>query len=202
MFKVQEVLWTQCTWNRHTQTAENALYYWLFLMWRPPALGKIWPWLLPDKGGVSCRYVGPWVRLMNGGFYHETTRELQERMSGWAMKREALAAHQRGQSFPNIFFFMVVNTQGVYVHAWTYMRAQRHKHTHTHTNQYQQVRQHLRVIQKLSKHRLCSSQNNSPDVPSTHIWETFPLHWQIIIHLWAGSSLSFECRVSVCAFAQ
>lgn len=77
---------------KHTQTAENVLYSWLFLIRGPPVLGKIWSWLLPDKGGVSCRYVGPSVRLMNGGFYLETTRELQERMSGRATKRQTLAA--------------------------------------------------------------------------------------------------------------
>lgn len=31
-------------------------------------------WLLADRGGVSCRYTGPSLRLMNGGFYLQTTR--------------------------------------------------------------------------------------------------------------------------------
>lgn len=102
---------------KHRQTAENVLYYWLFSMWEPPAQGKIWPWLLPDKGGVSCHYVGPSVRLMNGGFYLETTRELQWRKECQVGNEEKdLGGFLVWAGFSKKTL-RVVTTHGVYVHA-------------------------------------------------------------------------------------
>ena len=148
-------------------------------MLRPPALDKIWPWLLPDKGGVSCRYDGPSVRLMNGGFYLETARELQ-----W--RKECQVASEGRETLANVGRALQTlrwtHTVCMYM-LQTYMRA----HTH-------QQRQHLRVIQKLKQHRLHSSRHETKQrpgqsqYPHKHIQEISIT--QIIIRLFGQEHLN------------
>lgn len=138
----------------HLKQKQNVLYYcWLFFMWGPPALSKIWPWLLPDKGGVSCRYVGPSVRLMNGGFYLETARELQWRKECQVRNEE----RDLGCSLAWAEFSKHVPLSRRWTHARTYMRAQRDARRQRH--------QHLRVIEKLNQHRLDASRHETKQRP-------------------------------------
>lgn len=118
--------------------------------------GKIWPRLLPDKGGVSCRYVGPSVRLMNGGFYLETARELQWRKECEAGNEE----RDLGGSLAWAEF-----SKHVLLSRWcTHTRCictclDVHEGTKRYTHQ--QRHQHLQVIQKLNQHRLYSSRHET-----------------------------------------
>lgn len=150
------------TWSRPTQRARKTSC--TTGSFQCSTGGKIWPWLLPDKGGVSCR-CGPSVRLMNGGFYLQTARELQERMSGRATKRErererlGLLAGV-GRVFSKHLIFTEVNTHAVYI---TYLDVGLREGTKGH--------QHLRVIQKLNQHGLRSSRRKTKTTP---LW--FPAH--------------------------
>lgn len=156
------------------QSGENVPHLWLFWTREPPAQGKIWPWLLPDEGGVSCHYAGPWVRLMNGGFYLETARELQWRKECQVGNEERpWRLANVGRIFQKLLSWL--STHMVYM----YMVSLQEINTRQHRQQ------HLQVTEKLNQRQPCSHRRETKEPPwhYTHIIQTFPELPQIIICL-------------------
>lgn len=134
--------------------------------WGPPAASQTQRCLVPDRGGVSGRYVGPPAGLMNGGFLSRNHTWTEEKECQFGPRAARLLARS-GQVFPpqNILFhFGWTNT----VHVYIFGRTKRNANA-------RMCRSYKSKTVTASNHpdRRQNSILNPPNFPSVHICRTF-----------------------------